>query len=86
MIFGLRELQGRRAGLVERCAVQRAAIAAAAEPVAALVAPADRIFAAVREHPVVATLAAGAVAGLVPRLLPRWLTRALLLYSLLKRL
>ena len=85
MIFGSRELQRRRAALVERCAERRASIAATAGPIAAKAAAADRIFTAVREHPVVVTLAAGAVAGLVPRLLPPWLTRALLLYSVLRR-
>ena len=86
MIFGLRELEVRRAGLVGRCAELRAAISAAAAPIGAKLAAADRVFTAVRVHPIVATVAAGAIAGLVPRLLPSWLTRVLLLYSLLKRL
>lgn len=86
MIFGLRELERRRAALVQRCAEQRASIAATAAPLAAKVAAADRIVTALRLHPLAVTLAAGAVAGLVPRLLPPWLTHALLVYSFLKRL
>jgi len=86
VIFGLRQLQRRRERLVERCAEQRASIAAAAQPIGAKAAAADRIFTAVRVHPVALTLAAGVIAGLLPRLMPAWLTRALLLYSFLKRL
>ena len=86
MIFGLRQLQRRRERLVERCAAQRSAIAAAAEPFAAKAAAADRILTAVRVHPIALTLAAGALAGLLPRLLPPWLTRVLLVFSFLKRL
>ena len=86
MIFGLRELQRRRAVLVERCAAQRSAIAAAVQPLAVKAAAADRVLTAVRVHPIALTLAAGAVAGLIPRLLPPWLTRVLLVFSFLKRL
>ena len=86
MIFGNRELRARRALLVERCAAQRSAIAAAVEPLAAKAAAGDRILTAVRLHPIMLTLAAGAVAGLLPRLLPPWLTRVLLVFSFLKRL
>ena len=86
MIFGLRQLQRRRERLVERCAAQRESIAAAAAPLSAKAAAADRILTAVRVHPIVLTLAAGAVAGLLPRLLPGWLTRILLVLSFLKRL
>jgi hypothetical protein len=85
VIFGARELQRRRIGLVARCSAQRTSIAAAAGPLTAKAAAVDRIFNTVRVHPIVATLAAGAVAGLVPRILPPWLTRVLLLYSLLRR-
>ena len=85
MIFGARELQRRRIGLVARCSSQRAAIAAAAGPLAAKAVAADRVLTAVRVHPIIATLAAGALAGLVPRVLPPWLTRVLLLYSLVRR-
>jgi hypothetical protein len=85
VIFGARELQRRRIGLVARCSAQRASIASAAGPLTAKAAAADRVLTAVRVHPIVATLAAGALAGLVPRILPPWLTRVLLLYSALRR-
>jgi YqjK-like protein len=86
VIFGLRQLQRRRIGLVARCAEQRASIAAAARPIGEKAAAADRIVAAVRAHPIALTLAAGAVAGLLPRVVPSWLTRVLLVFSFLKRL
>ena len=86
MIFGNRELRERRRLLVERCAAQRSAIAAVVGPLAAKAAAGDRILTAVRVHPIMLTLAAGAVAGLIPRLLPPWLTRVLLVFSFLKRL
>ena len=85
MIFGARELQRRRIGLVARCSSQRASIAAAAGPLTAKAGAVDRVLSAVRVHPIIATLAAGALAGLVPRVLPAWLTRLLLLYSLARR-
>ena len=85
MIFGARELRRRRIGLVARCSEQRASIAAAAGPLAAKAAAADRVFTTARSHPLIATLAAGALAGLVPRVLPPWLTRVWLLYSLVRR-
>jgi len=86
VIFGLRQLQRRRERLVERCAAQRSALAAGVEPLGTKAAAADRILSAVRVHPIVLTLAAGAVAGLIPRPLPAWLTRVLLVFSFLKRL
>jgi len=86
VIFGLRELQRRRIGLVARCAEKRAAITVAAAPIAAKAGAADRILTAVRLHPIVLTLAAGTLAGLLPRLLPPWLTRVLLVISFLRRL
>jgi hypothetical protein len=85
VIFGARELQRRRIGLVARCSSQRASIAAAAGPLAVKAAAADRVLTTVRVHPIIATLAAGALAGLVPRVLPPWLTRVWLLYSLVRR-
>jgi hypothetical protein len=85
VIFGARELQRRRIGLVARCSAQRNSIAAAAGPLTAKAAAADRVLTAVRVHPIIATLAAGALAGLVPRVLPPWLTRVLLLYSVARR-
>lgn len=86
MIFGLRELQRRRASLVSRCAEQRAAVAAAAGPIVTKAAAADRVLTAVRTHPITLTLAASAVTGLLPRLLPRWVTRVLLVVSVVKGL
>jgi hypothetical protein len=85
VIFGARELERRRTGLVAQCSAQRASIAAAAVPLAAKAAALDRVLTMVRVHPIIATLAAGAVAGLVPRVMPPWLTRLWLLYSLLRR-
>ena len=85
MIFGARELARRRIGLVEQCAAQRASIAAAAGTLTAKAGALDRVLTLVRVHPIIATLAAGAVAGLVPRVMPPWLTRLWLLYSLLRR-
>jgi hypothetical protein len=85
VIFGARELQRRRIGLVARCSAQRASIAAAAGPLAAKAAAADRVLTTVRVHPVMATMAMGALAGLVPRILPPWVTRLWLLYSLVRR-
>jgi hypothetical protein len=85
VIFGARELKRRRVGLVARCSEQRASIAAAAGPLTAKAAAADRVLTAVRVHPIIASLAAGALAGLVPRVLPPWFTRLWLLYSLVKR-
>jgi len=85
VIFGARELQRRRIGLVARCSEQRASIAAAAGPLTAKMGAADRVLTAVRVHPILAMLASGAVAGLVPRILPPWLARVLLLYSVLRR-
>lgn len=85
MIFGARELQRRRIALIARSSAERASIAAAVGPLASKAAAADRVLTAVRVHPIIATMAAGAVAGLVPRVLPPWLTRVMLLYSLLRR-
>ncbi len=85
MIFGARELQRRRIGLVARCSAQRASIAAASGPLTAKAAAADRVLTALRVHPMLVSVAAGALAGLVPRILPPWLARLLLLYSLARR-
>ena len=86
MIFGVRQLEERRAGLVQRCAEQRAAIAAAAGPIVTRAAAADRVLTAVRAHPITLALAASAVTGLLPRLVPRWVTRVLLVVSIVKGL
>ena len=85
MIFGAGALAQRRAEVLERCASLRSSIAAAAAPIAVKAAAADRFVSAVRGHPVLVTLAAGALAGLLPRLLPRWIARALVLYSILRK-
>jgi hypothetical protein len=85
VIFGAGELQRRRIELEARCSAKRDSIAAAAGPLTAKAVAVDRILTAVRVHPIIATLAAGALAGLVPRVLPAWLTRVLLLYSVLRR-
>jgi len=85
VIFGARELQRRRIGLVEQCSAQRAAVAAAVVPLTAKAGAVDRVLTMVRVHPIIATLAAGAVGGLLPRVIPPWLTRLWLLYSLLRR-
>ena len=70
----------------KRCAEQRSAVAAAAGPILAKAAAADRVLTAVRTHPITLTLAASAVTGLLPRLLPRWVTRVLLVVSVVKAL
>ena len=85
MIFGARELERRRIGLVDQCSARRAAVAASVVPLAARAGAVDRVLTTVRTHPIIATLAAGALAGLVPRVLPPWLTRLWLLYSLVRR-
>lgn len=48
MIFGARHLAQRRRALVERSAAQRRALAAAAGPLAARAAAADRLVSAIR--------------------------------------
>ena len=85
MIFGARELQRRRIALVARCSAQRDSIVAAAGPLAVKAAAADRVLTTVRVHPVLATMALGALAGMVPRILPPWVARVWLLYSLVRR-
>ena len=85
MIFGAGELARRRIGLVAQCSIQRDALAVAVIPLAEKAGALDRVLSTVRAHPIVATLAAGALAGLVPRVLPPWLTKLWLLYSLLRR-
>lgn len=85
MIFGARELERRRIGLVAQCSVQRAVVAASVLPLTEKAGTVDRVLTTVRAHPIIATVAAGALAGLVPRVLPPWLTRLWLLYSLARR-
>ena len=85
MIGDLRELQRRRAELVERSTALRAALLLAASPIVQKAATADRIVAALRKHPLFTAVAVGAVAVVGTRSLAPWLTRVLTLYTLLKR-
>jgi len=85
MIGDLRELQRRRAELIERSTALRAALLEAATPIAQKAATADRIVTALRKHPVVTAVAVGAVAVVGTRSLVPWLTRAVTLFALLKR-
>jgi len=85
VIGRLRELEVRRMVLVERSAAERAAIAAAASPLARKAAAIDRIVASVRAHPILAIAAAAAVALGRGRLLD-WVTRGAAAYSLLRRI
>jgi hypothetical protein len=81
----LQGLAQRRQELVERSTAQRAALLAAAEPVVRKAAAVDRVVAYVRQYPVLASLAVGAVALIGPRRLFEVGTRAIALYALLKR-
>lgn len=81
----LRRLALRREALVARSGACRAEIASGLEPLARRLAVADRALAALKSHPVIAGLAAGAVALIGPRALLRWTLRALPVYSLLRR-
>jgi hypothetical protein len=78
-------LAQRREELVERSAAQRNALLAAAAPLVRTGAPLDRVVAYVRQYPVLASLAVGAVALIGPRRLFEVGTRAIALYALLKR-
>ena len=78
-------LAQRRRELVERSAAQRTALLAAAEPIVRKAAAVDRVVAHVRQYPVLASLAVGAVALIGPRRLFEVGTRAIALYALLKR-
>jgi type II secretory pathway component PulF len=84
MIGDLRELQQRRAALVERSSQLRAGLVRDAAPIIQKAAGADRVVAALRRYPVVTAVVVGAVAFAGRKVLP-WLTRALTLYALLKR-
>ena len=84
MIGDLRELQRRRAALVERSGELRAGLVRDAAPIIQKAAGADRVVAALRRYPVVTAVAVGVAAVAGRKLLP-WLTRALTLYALLKR-
>ena len=78
-------LAQRREELVERSAAQRAALLASAEPLVRKAVAVDRVVAYVRQYPVLASLAVGAVALIGPRRLFELGTRAIALYALLKR-
>jgi hypothetical protein len=81
----LQGLAQRRQELVERSTAQRAALLAAAEPIARKAAAVDRAVAYVRQYPVLASLAVVAVALIGPRKLFDLGARAIALYALLKR-
>jgi len=78
-------LAERRRELVERSSAQRAALAAAAEPLVRKSAAVDRVIAQVRRYPVLSSVAVGALALLGPRRLFELATRAAALYALLRR-
>jgi hypothetical protein len=81
----LMELAQRRLELVERSAAQRAALLAAAEPIARKAAAADRVLAYVRRYPAIASLAVGAIALIGPRKIFDFGARAITLYMLFRR-
>ena len=78
-------LAERRRELVERSSAQRAALAAAAEPLVRKSAAVDRVIAQVRRYPVLSSVAVGALALLGPRRLFDLAARAAALYALLRR-
>jgi len=82
----LAEYRQRREALVERSAAQRAALARAAEPFRSRLAALDRAASAVRGHPFLAAMAAGAVLLLGRRKLLRWALRALTAFSVVRRI
>ena len=69
--------------LVERSTAQRAALLAAAQPIAQTAASVDRVVGYVRAYPVVSSVLVGAVALLGPRKILELGTRAAALYALL---
>ena len=77
-------LAARRRELVERSSAQRAALFAAAEPLARKAAALDRVVSYVRSNPVVSAVAVGAVALLGPRRIFDLGARAITLYTLLR--
>jgi len=85
MIGRVRELAQRRQVLVARAAVQRAELAGALQPAVRRLAALDRLVAAVRQRPVMVTVAIAAVVLLGPRRLLHWALRALPLFALLRR-
>lgn len=81
-----RHLASRRDALIARSRAQRLEIACALEPFTRKLSAVDRTVAAVRAHPVVAGIAAGALALLGPRTLLRWAARLVPVYSLWRRI
>jgi hypothetical protein len=75
-----------REELVERSAAQRAAIIAAAQPLARAAAAPDRIIGYVRRYPAGIAIAAAAIAVLGPRKLLAAGARLLTLYTLFRQL
>ena len=69
--------------LVERSSAQRAALLAAAEPIARKAAAVDRVFGYVRAYPIASSVLVGAVALLGPRKILELGARAAALYALL---
>jgi hypothetical protein len=86
MIGRVRELAQRRQVLVARAAVQRAQFAGALQPAVRKLAALDRIVAAVRQRPIVVSVAAVALILLGPRRLLPWALRALPFIALLRRI
>jgi hypothetical protein len=78
-------LAARRRALVERSAAQRAALAVYAEPLLRKTAALDRVVDYVRRHPVLSSVAVGAVVLLGPRRLWDMATRAITMYMLLRK-
>jgi hypothetical protein len=85
MIGRVRELAQRRQVLVARAAVQRAEFAGALRPAARKLAALDRLVAAVRRRPIVASVAVAALVLLGPRRLLYWALRVVPFIALLRR-
>ena len=85
MSHPLQDLAQRRLELVERSAVQRAAVVSGVEPLLRKAAAVDRMVASARRHPVVTVLGAAAVALLASRKGFDIATRVLAIYALFKR-
>jgi hypothetical protein len=86
MMGAVHELALRRKALVADSAAQRAAIGAALRPAASRLAALDRIVAAVRQRPVLVSIAVVAFLLLRPRRLLPLALRALPFIALLRRL
>ena len=81
----MRELAQRKQALSARSAAQRAALAAALQPVAGRLATLDRIVQVVRRRPFLFSAAAVALVLLGPRRLLPWALRAAPFIALLRR-